>query len=142
MHAHVPVPAHRAAAHRPRYDRFRSVRNRIRLHSVARLALSLALLAAIAAPALAAQQPGGDIFGTSDQTVGNGFRAFVKYMRAGLFLLGFVFLGLAAINKGADKPWGGKVAAGLGCWGFAGIGSLLYSFSQGEDVDLDTDLGS
>ncbi len=141
MHAHVPALTHRAAAHRPRYDRFRSVRNRIRLHSVARLALSLALLAAIAAPAFA-QQPGGDIFGTSDQTVGNGFRAFVKYMRAGLFLLGFVFLGLAAINKGADKPWGGKVAAGLGCWGFAGIGSLLYSFSQGEDVDLDTDLGS
>ena len=141
MHAHVPVLAHRSLAHRPRYDRFRSLRSRIRPRSVAQFALSVAMLAAIAAPALA-QQPGGDIFGTSDQTVGNGFRAFVKYMRAGLFLLGFVFLGLAAINKGADKPWGGKVAAGLGCWGFAGIGSLLYSFSQGEDVDLDTDLGS
>ena len=141
MHAHVPVPTHRTAAHRPRYDRFRSVRNRIRIHSVVRLAISLALLAAIAAPALA-QQPGGDIFGTSDQTVGNGFKAFVKYFRAFLFLAGIVFIGLAALAKAADKPWGGKLIGGIACWGFAGIGSLLYSFSQGEDVDLDTDLGS
>ena len=141
MHAHVPVPTHRAAAHRPRYDRFRSVRNRIRLHSVVRLAISLALLAAIVAPALA-QQPGGNIFDTSDQTVGNGFRSFIKYFRAFLFLAGIYFIGAAAISKGADKPWGGKLIGGIACWGFAGIGSLLFSFSQGEDVDLDTDLGN
>ena len=104
-----------------------------------RLALAaLPVLVASVAPVLA-QQP-GNIFDASDQTLGNGLKAFIRYMRNFFFLLGFIFLALMGWNIANNKPWGNKLAGAVFCWGFAAIGSLIYTFTQGEDVDLDTDL--
>ncbi|MGH9765094.1 MAG: hypothetical protein ACREAC_30025, partial [Blastocatellia bacterium] len=48
--------------------------------------VALVLVAAVS-PALA-QTPGGNIFGGSDQTVGNGVREAIRWARNILFLLG------------------------------------------------------
>lgn len=88
-----------------------------------------------------AQTPGGGIFGASDQTVGNGFKAFLRYFRVIIFFVGFVFMGLVGIMKGIGKPWGGFLAGGLICWGFAGLAQLGYSFATGNEVEITPELG-
>lgn len=99
------------------------------------------MLALTAFPALA-QTPGGGVFGANDQTVGRGLVEFIKYFRNVIFLAGIFFFGWAGINMGFEKPWGGKAMAGVACWGFAALSALAYSFSQGQAVNLDTNLGN
>ncbi len=41
-----------------------------------------------------------------------------------------------------EKAWGRQMIGGLLCLGFGGVVSLVYSFSQGNAVNLDTDLGN
>ncbi len=101
----------------------------------------LAMITLTAFPALA-QTPGGGVFGSNDQTVGRGLVEFIKYFRNLIFLAGIFFFGWAGVNMGFEKPWGGKAMAGVACWGFAGISALAYSFSQGQAVNLDTNLGN
>jgi len=95
----------------------------------------------MAVPALA-QQPGGDIFGGNDQVLGNGVREAIRWGRNLLFLLGVGGVGWGIINYMTEKAYlkqmiGGGLAMSLG-----GIASLIYSFSQGNAVNLDTDLGN
>lgn len=87
-----------------------------------------------------AQTPGGTTFGASDQTIGNGFKAFCKYFRVIIFFVGFVFMGLVGICKGIGKPWGGFLTGGLICWGFAGLAQLGYSFATGNEVEITPDI--
>ena len=89
-----------------------------------------------------AQTPGGSVFNGSDQTLGNGLREFAKYFRNALFLGGVIFTGWGMINLAMEKPWGTKLFGGIGCFGFSGIAALAYSFSQGNAVNLDTNLGN
>jgi hypothetical protein len=82
------------------------------------------------------------IFSSNDQTVGSGVREAIRYGRNLLFLLGVGGVGWGAVNYMMEKAWikqmiGGGMAMGLG-----GIASLVYSFSQGNAVDLDTDIGN
>ncbi|MDQ2675994.1 MAG: hypothetical protein M3Y34_04230 [Actinomycetota bacterium] len=88
-----------------------------------------------------AQGPGGTIFGSDDQTVGSGIKAAAKYARVALFFLGLFFFMWAAQRYGSEKPWAKQVGGGIGCWGFAGFAALFYSWSQGDEVDFDSDLG-
>jgi hypothetical protein len=41
-----------------------------------------------------------------------------------------------------ERAWGRQIIGGLLCLGFGGAVSLIYSFSQGNAVNLDTDLGN
>jgi hypothetical protein len=82
------------------------------------------------------------IFSSNDQTVGSGVREAIRYGRNLLFLLGVGGVGWGAVNYMMEKAWikqmiGGGMAMGLG-----GIASLVYSFSQGNAVDLNTDIGN
>ncbi len=92
-------------------------------------------------PALA-QTPAGGIFNSDATTPGRGLVEAIKYFRNLIFLLGIVFFGWAGLNMGMEKPWGGKAMAGAACWGFAGLSALVYTFSQGTAVPLDTNLGN
>lgn len=102
--------------------------------------LAVALLVLASPVAAYAQAPGGQIFGASDQTIGNGFKAFCKYFRVIIFFVGFVFMGLVGICKGVGKPWGGFLTGGLICWGFAGLAQLGYSFATGNEVEITPDI--
>jgi len=104
--------------------------------------LLLILVLAIFAISSFAQTPGGSVFNGSDQTLGNGLKEFTKYFRNALFLGGVIFTGWGMINLAMEKPWGTKMLGGLGCFGFSGIAALAYSFSQGNAVNLDTNLGN
>jgi len=91
----------------------------------------------MSAPALAQT-----IFNSNDQAIGSGVREAIRYGRNLLFLLGVGGVGWGAVNYMMEKAWikqmiGGGMAMGLG-----GIASLVYSFSQGNAVDLNTDLGN
>lgn len=112
------------------------------LHALSTFAPVIVLgLLALAHPVAAmAQAPGGSIFGASDQTIGNGFKAFCKYFRVIIFFVGFVFMGLVGICKGVGKPWGGFLTGGLICWGFAGLAQLGYSFATGNEVEITPDI--
>lgn len=103
--------------------------------------LGAVLLVGLAPQVAHAQGPGGTIFGSDDQTVGNGIKAAAKYARVALFFLGLFFFMWAAQRYGAEKPWAKQVGGGIGSWGFAGFAALFYSWSQGEEVDFDSDLG-
>lgn len=105
------------------------------------VAMALLMTVAAAHPALA-QTPGGNIFGGNDQTLGNGVREAIKWGRNLLFLLGVVGVGWGIFNLMTEKAWGRQVIGGLLCLGFGGAVSLIYSFSQGDAVNLDTDLGN
>jgi len=102
---------------------------------------SLLMLIATAHPALA-QTPGGSIFGGNDQSLGNGVREVIKWGRNLLFLLGVVGVGWGIFNLMTEKAWGRQIIGGMLCLGFGGAVSLIYSFSQGNAVNLDTDLGN
>jgi hypothetical protein len=108
---------------------------------------ALALIAAVllasmtlAHPALA-QVQGGTIFGQNDQAVGSGLRELIRYGRNALFLLGIGGIGWGAFNYMTEKSWGRQMLGGGISMGIGGILSLIYSFSQGNAVNLDTDLG-
>lgn len=116
-----------------------------RLAVAAGRAAAVALTAAVilAAPVAAlAQQPGGDVFGTSDQTLGNGIKAFLKYVRYLVFFAGFGFLAWGAINLGREQKYGNQILGAIACFAFAAIGQVLYTmFGEGQEVQIDTDLG-
>jgi hypothetical protein len=99
------------------------------------------MIVALAQPALG-QTPGGNIFGGNDQTLGNGVRQAIRYGRNLLFLLGIAGVGWGTFNLMTEKAWGRQMIGGLLCLGFGGVVSLVYSFSQGNAVNLDTDLGN
>jgi hypothetical protein len=102
---------------------------------------ALLMIVATAHPAMA-QTPGGSIFGGNDQSLGNGVREAIKWGRNLLFLLGVVGVGWGVFNLMTEKAWGRQIIGGLLCLGFGGAVSLIYSFSQGNAVNLDTDLGN
>jgi len=102
---------------------------------------AMLMLVVTAHPALA-QTPGGSIFGGNDQSLGNGVREAIKWGRNLLFLLGVVGVGWGIFNLMTEKAWGRQIIGGLLCLGFGGAVSLIYSFSQGNAVNLDTDLGN
>src|SRR5215475_5783105 len=104
------------------------------------LVLVTALLLA-AVPALA-QTPGGNLFGGNDQQLGSGVREAIRWGRNLLFLLGVGGVGWGAANIMMEKAWGRQMLGGGVCMGIGGILSLIYSFSQGNAVNLDTDLGN
>jgi hypothetical protein len=100
------------------------------------------LLIFVSANPTLAQTPGGNIFGGNDQTIGNGVREAIKWGRNLLFLLGVVGVGWSIFNLMTERAWGRQMIGGLLCLGFGGAVSLIYSFSQGNAVNLDTDLGN
>lgn len=106
------------------------------------LSITALLMLVLAAHPVMAQTPGGSIFGGNDQSLGNGVREAIKWGRNLLFLLGVVGVGWGIFNLMTEKAWGRQVIGGLLCLGFGGAVSLIYSFSQGNAVNLDTDLGN
>src|SRR5262245_52495421 len=101
----------------------------------------IATLILMAVPALA-QQPGGDIFGGNDQVLGNGVREAIRWGRNLLFLLGVGGVAWGTINYMTEKAYIKQfIGAGL-AMSLGGIASLIHSFSQGNAVNLDTDLGN
>jgi hypothetical protein len=104
------------------------------------LAVAALVLVIAVGPALA-QAPGGNIFGGSDQTVGNGVREAIRWARNILFLLGIGACAWGAVNIFLEKPYARQFIGGGAAMGFGGIASLAYSFAQGQAVDVDTDVG-
>ena len=101
------------------------------------------LLIGIMSISVMAQGPsGGSIFGGDDQTLGNGVREVIKWGRNLLFLLGIGGLMWAAVNYMTEKNWTKQALGGVFCFAFCAVASLAYSFSQGNAVNLDTDLGN
>jgi hypothetical protein len=110
-----------------------------------RLAPIIAIAAIICLTAIGtmAQGPsGGTIFGGNDQTLGNGVRELIKWGRNLLFLLGVAGIGWAVVNYMTEKNWTKQALGGAFCMAFGAIATLAYSFSQGNAVNLDTDLGN
>ena len=101
--------------------------------------VAVALLVTV--PALA-QTPGGNLFGGNDQQLGSGVREAIRWGRNLLFLLGVGGVGWGAANIMMEKAWGRQMLGGGVCMGIGGILSLIHSFSQGNAVNLDTDLGN
>jgi hypothetical protein len=87
-------------------------------------------------------QPGGSFFGQNDQATGNGVREAIRWGRNLLFLLGVVGVSWGAMNIWLEKGWGRQMLGGALCMGIGGVLALIYSFSQGNAVNLDTDLGN
>ena len=103
--------------------------------------LMLAAMFVIAAGPAMAQAPGGNIFGGSDQTVGNGVREAIRWARNILFLLGIGAVAWGTVNIFLEKPYARQFIGGGASMAFGGIASLAYSFAKGEAVDVDTDVG-
>lgn len=110
--------------------------------NVAAEVLTVVVILALCAIPAVAQTPGGSIFGGNDQTVGNGVREAIKYGRNLLFLLGVVGIMWAAVNYMFEKNWFKQLMGGVCCMGFSAIAAIAYSFSQGQAVNLDTNLGN
>jgi hypothetical protein len=104
------------------------------------LMLAALMLVIVAGPALA-QAPGGNIFGGSDQTVGNGVREAIRWARNILFLLGIGAVAWGTVNIFLEKPYARQFIGGGASMAFGGIASLAYSFAKGQAVDVDTDVG-
>jgi len=111
------------------------------VHALTPLIVIGVMIVLAAVPALA-QSPGGSIFGGSDQTIGNGVREFIKWARNLLFLLSVVFVGWGLLNYAFEKSSMKQFLGAAGCMSFGAISALIYSFSQGQAVNLDTTLGS
>jgi hypothetical protein len=99
--------------------------------------LLVATLILMSSPALAQT-----IFSSNDQTVGSGVREAIRYGRNLLFLLGVGGVGWGAVNYMMEKAWIKQMVGGGMSMGLGGIASLVYSFSQGNAVDLNTDIGN
>lgn len=104
------------------------------------LVLASLMLVIAVGPALA-QAPGGNIFGGSDQTVGNGVREAIRWARNILFLLGIGAVAWGTVNIFLEKPYARQFIGGGASMAFGGIASLAYSFAKGQAVDVDTDVG-
>ena len=104
------------------------------------LALAALMFVIAVGPALA-QAPGGNIFGGSDQTVGNGVREAIRWARNILFLLGIGAVAWGTVNIFLEKPYARQFIGGGASMAFGGIASLAYSFAKGQAVDVDTDVG-
>ena len=117
------------------------IRLAVMLRTIEPALMLLAAALLVTVPALA-QQPGGNIFGQNDQAVGNGVREAIRWGRNLLFLLGVAGVGWGAVNYMMEKSWGRQMVGGGLAMGIGGILSLIYSFSQGNAVNLDTDLGN
>jgi hypothetical protein len=101
---------------------------------------ALALVVAVLLMTIPASAQG--IFDGNDQVLGNGVREAIRWGRNLLFLMGVGGVGWGTLNYMTEKAYlkqmiGGGLAMSLG-----GIASLIYSFSQGNAVNLDTDLGN
>ncbi len=83
-----------------------------------------------------------DIFGGNDQVLGNGVREAIRWGRNLLFLLGVGGVGWGAVNYMTEKAYLKQMIGGGLSMSLGGIASLIYSFSQGNAVNLDTDLGN
>ncbi len=101
----------------------------------------MALMLVIAVGPALAQAPGGNIFGGSDQTVGNGVREAIRWARNILFLLGVGAVAWGTVNIFLEKPYARQFIGGGASMAFGGIASLAYSFAKGQAVDVDTDVG-
>jgi hypothetical protein len=99
--------------------------------------LVVATLMLMSGPAL-----GQDFFGQNDQALGSGVREAIRWGRNLLFLIG-VGVGIwGVVNYQTEKAYMRQfVGAGMS-FGFGTIMAVIYSFSQGNAVDLDTDLGN
>jgi hypothetical protein len=104
------------------------------------LVVAALMLVIVVGPALA-QAPGGNIFGGSDQTVGNGVREAIRWARNILFLLGIGAVAWGTVNIFLEKPYARQFIGGGASMAFGGIASLAYSFAKGQAVDVDTDVG-
>ncbi len=104
------------------------------------LVLAAVMIVIAVGPALA-QAPGGNIFGGSDQTVGNGVREAIRWARNILFLLGIGAVAWGTVNIFLEKPYARQFIGGGASMAFGGIASLAYSFAKGQAVDVDTDVG-
>jgi hypothetical protein len=87
-----------------------------------------------------AQTPGGQLFGSDATTVGNGIRSFTRWFRVAIFFAGVVGLGACGVLKMLKQPWGGVAIGSAFCFGFAGIAQLVYSWSNGQDVEFNPEL--
>ena len=106
------------------------------------MCLAVAALALASTHPALAQTPGGGIFGGSDQQVGNSVRGLIKWGRNLLFLMGIIGVGWGILNFMMEKSWAKQVIGAMGCFAFGGIVQLVYSFSQGNSVNLDTSFGN
>ncbi len=105
--------------------------------------IAIAAIISLTAVGTMAQGPsGGTIFGGNDQTLGNGVREIVKWGRNLLFLLGVGGIAWAAVNYMTEKNWTKQALGGGFCMAFGSVASLVYAFSQGNAVNLDTDLNN
>jgi hypothetical protein len=111
------------------------------IHVLTPVLVLVTMLALVAVPVYA-QAPGGSIFGGNDQTIGNGVREAIKWGRNLLFLLGVFGVMWAVLNYMMEKNWSKQLIGGIACFCFGGVASLAYSFSQGQAVNLDTNLGN
>jgi hypothetical protein len=111
------------------------------VHVLTPILVIMGIVMLTALPALA-QSPGGSIFGGNDQTLGNGVREAIKWGRNLLFLLGIGGLMWAAFNYMTEKNWTKQGVGSVFCFAFGAVASLAYSFSQGNAVNLDTNLGN
>ena len=111
------------------------------VHVLTPVLVILGIITLAALPVLA-QSPGGSIFGGNDQTLGNGVREAIKWGRNLLFLLGIGGLMWAAFNYMTEKNWTKQAVGSVFCFAFGAVASLAYSFSQGNAVNLDTNLGN
>ena len=103
--------------------------------------LALILIVLVITCPVLAQAPGGNIFGGSDQTVGNGVREAIRWARNILFLLGIGAVAWGTVNIFLEKPYARQFIGGGASMAFGGIASLAYSFAKGQAVDVDTDVG-
>lgn len=109
------------------------------VHTLTPLLVVVGIIAVTAVSAVA-QSPGGSIFGGNDQTVGNGVREFVKWGRNLLFLMAVIFVGWGLLNYAFEKSAMKQFLGAAGAMSFGGIAQLIFSFSQGQAVNLDTTL--
>ena len=103
--------------------------------------LALIFIVLVITSPVLAQSPGGNIFGGSDQTVGNGVREAIRWARNILFLLGIGAVAWGTVNIFLEKPYARQFIGGGASMAFGGIASLAYSFAKGQAVDVDTDVG-
>jgi hypothetical protein len=116
----------------------RAIQLAVIIRAVEPALLIVATLILMSAPGLA-QAP---IFNSNDQTIGSGVKEAVRWGRNLLFLLGVGGVGWGAVNYMMEKAWVKQMIGGGMAMGLGGIASLVYSFSQGSAVDLNTDLGN
>lgn len=112
------------------------------IHALTPVLVIVAVITLTPLMAMAQSAPGGSIFGGNDQTLGNGVREAIKWGRNLLFLVGIGGLMWAAFNYMTEKNWTKQAIGSIFCFAFGAVASLTYSFSQGNAVNLDTNLGN